>query len=777
MAEVPLRPDAPNTQNPFRHFHNLGWPRLIPLLPVNAPVSPKWEYVNRAIRKHGEERVLGPMWGKAPAARYSDGLWGGFKGWRTYETTDADLDRWFAWGANVGFRMPDDWIIFDIDITDADLADRAEQIIVDMLGSSPCRIGLAPKRMLFYRLTDPVNGGWVFCKAASGDKPMAVEMFSDGRQVALYGMHRAAGRPYQWPRPPIHADDLTLIRPDQYEAVQEALMAALPHSSRTRENKTADRERVSQSALRGAVEDVRRAMEAMPNGRDIFPDRMDYIRMGAALKAALPDDEEEAFDLWCEWAAKDNGGVPELWRKDWNGLGGVFSLGAQWIYEQAERLSGGTFTQAQVHFDPIPETAPSPFDMQAEAEREEQAAPAIHATPFAFPDPAAIPRREWLYGNHYIRKFVSTTVAPSGVGKSSLTIVEALAMASGKPLLGMAPKGLFRVWLWNGEDPMDELQRRVTAAMLHYGLTREDIGDRLFLDSGRDMEIVLASDSRNGAVIAEPNVAAVCRALHANRIDVLTVDPFVSTHRVAENDNMSIDLVTKKWAWIADRCNCGVELVHHVRKMNGNETTVEDSRGAVSLIATSRSARAISKMTRQEAAKLGLEDRAGRLFRFSDGKNNLAPPADLSAAWMQLVSVGLGNGRGDGMEAVLNGDSVGVVALFDGAAQAAATAGHEGDMRAVLAELKAGASGGEGGGWRLDARSPDWAGHAVAAALALDMSAPESKTKATSILQAMKVAGLISFVWKLDAKRRRKQFVEVVGGAEYKCHTNDGVFG
>jgi hypothetical protein len=38
-------------------------------------------------------------------------------------------------------------------------------------------------------------------------------------------------------------------------------------------------------------------------------------------------------------------------------------------------------------------------------------------------DPKTIPRREWLYGRHYIRKYLSTTIAPGGVGKSALLTV------------------------------------------------------------------------------------------------------------------------------------------------------------------------------------------------------------------------------------------------------------------------------------------------------------------------------------------------------------------
>jgi hypothetical protein len=61
----------------------------------------------------------------------------------------------------------------------------------------------------------------------------------------------------------------------------------------------------------------------------------------------------------------------------------------------------------------------------AECKAQTNAAP-IAATPFSSLDPITIPRRQFLYGRHLIRQFVSTTVAPGGIGKSSLGIAEAL---------------------------------------------------------------------------------------------------------------------------------------------------------------------------------------------------------------------------------------------------------------------------------------------------------------------------------------------------------------
>src|SRR5690606_5286517 len=67
---------------------------------------------------------------------------------------------------------------------------------------------------------------------------------------------------------------------------------------------------------------------------------------------------------------------------------------------------------------------------------DEPEVPWLH--PFVWRPPSEIPRRQWLYGGHFIRDFLTTTFAPGAVGKSILLITEAMAMASGKPLLGVA---------------------------------------------------------------------------------------------------------------------------------------------------------------------------------------------------------------------------------------------------------------------------------------------------------------------------------------------------
>lgn len=409
--------------------------------------------------------------------------------------------------------------------------------------------------------------------------------------------------------------------------------------------------------------------------------------------------------------------------------------------------------------DPEPTTGP------------ETAAKAIRATPYTFVEPAAIARREWLYGQHYIRNFISTTVAPSGVGKTALTIIEFLAMASGKPLLGVQPQGCFRVWLWNGEDPRDELSARIAAAMQHYGLTREDIGDRLFIDTGRETEIVLGIAGRDGAKIVAPVASAIIEQMLANRIDAFGVDPFVSSHRVPENDNGAIDLVAKQWAKIADATHSAIELVHHVRKLNGSEISVEDGRGAVALMAAARPKRALAGMTRAEAVRFGVEGSHYRFFRIGDERNNLALPAGDTASWFELKSVPLGNGSGGTpVEKMMSGDSVGVVTVYSGGDVVAALVAGADEKAAVLSRVRE-------GDWRRDARAGDaWIGVAIAQAFNLDIEDAADKARVRAILSEWLKAGVLKEVSRKDQHRHLKTYIVCGETDNMSENTSNGAF-
>jgi hypothetical protein len=375
--------------------------------------------------------------------------------------------------------------------------------------------------------------------------------------------------------------------------------------------------------------------------------------------------------------------------------------------------------------------------------------PARWAHPFAWRDPVDIPPRRWLYKPHLIRSFVSLTVSPGGVGKSTLTMCEALALASGRSLLGVLPEERTRVWLWNGEDPMDEIERRIHAAMIHHRLAPADVDGWLFVGSGRDADLVIAEQDRFNVTVAAPVVDALIRFIEANQIGAVVIDPFVSSHRVPENDNGAIDRVAKAWGRVANVTGCAIELVHHTRKTGGSDVSVEDARGAVALLAAARHARTLRPMSEQEADGLGVE-RTDRLsyVRVDSGKTNLSPPA-ADAVWFRLANVHLPNG--DYVQAASPWTPT------DPFAGVTAT-----DLLRVQQIVHAG-RGDSGERWRANIQTGDaWAGHAVAQALALDASRPRDAGRIRELLRTWLGAGALEKVDRsINAKGKTAPFVQV----------------
>jgi hypothetical protein len=365
--------------------------------------------------------------------------------------------------------------------------------------------------------------------------------------------------------------------------------------------------------------------------------------------------------------------------------------------------------------------------------------PPIVATPFVWRTEAEIPRRMWLYGRHLLRRFVSVDVAAGGTGKSSVKIGEALAMASGRDLYGVEiHDGPLNVWLYNLEDPAEESERRIHATAKWFRITPDDLNDRLFVDSGRDQRCVIATETEYGARIAQPVYEQIKAQLLERKIDVLTIDPFVSSHEVSENDNRAIDAVVKAWGRLADECNCSINLVHHVRKGNGAEANADSARGAKALVDAARSVQVFNRMSPDEASLAGIaEDQRGFYFRVQNDKANLAPPD--KAAWYRMNNVSLDNG-----------DQVGVACpwkwpeLFEGIS-----------TRHLIAVQKAV----EQGEWRADTRSSEWVGLAVAKVL--DLNPDQARKRISKLLKEWIENGALVIVEKEDAQRHNRKFVEV----------------
>ncbi|MDA1091479.1 MAG: helicase RepA family protein, partial [Proteobacteria bacterium] len=278
-------------------------------------------------------------------------------------------------------------------------------------------------------------------------------------------------------------------------------------------------------------------------------------------------------------------------------------------------------------------------------------------------DPMTIPARQWVMEGRFIKKFVSLIMAPGGASKSMLSMEEAVAVATGRAITGMEVRRSGAAWIFNNEDPEEELHCRLAAIYQHWGIDQTELENRIFVNSGLNNRLIVARTDRK-ATVQMPEVEGLKDHIRAHKIIHLTVDPFVRWHDVDEQDNSQIDFVVRQFASIADDCDCAISLVHHTRKTPAGGSYAGDAdsaRGASALVYACRSAHTLMEMTSSEAANMGIkEDRRRWYIRFDNAKSNLSPPAE-DATWFERVSVAIPNG---GLN-IGEGDHVGVLVPWD----------------------------------------------------------------------------------------------------------------
>ena len=323
---------------------------------------------------------------------------------------------------------------------------------------------------------------------------------------------------------------------------------------------------------------------------------------------------------------------------------------------------------ALLHREYDPTTGSIPNWLAAESSAGEEAGVKKAAAPFVLRpfvpfDPATLPPREWLYGRHYQRRTVGGTVAPGGVGKTTLCMVEGVAMATARNLLGEQPTERLRVWFHNGEDNIDELNRRLAAICQHFDIPMEELRGWWFMTSGNEVPLRVAKGYSN-LTIDTRLIKCITEAIGDNQIDATILDPLVTLHGVPENDTGKMDTVVRIFAGIADAQDCAVELSHHTRKLLAGSTAdyaLDDMRGASALKDAMRAVRMLNLMTKADAEGVGIpEFERTSYFRVDRVKgNNAAPPS--AAIWRKFVNVDLPNS-----------DEVGVVVPWEFPGQGAA---------------------------------------------------------------------------------------------------------
>jgi hypothetical protein len=261
-----------------------------------------------------------------------------------------------------------------------------------------------------------------------------------------------------------------------------------------------------------------------------------------------------------------------------------------------------------------------------------------------------------------VRKDITVIAAPGGVGKSTLAIGISTCLATGKQLLGekIWGKNLTALYI-NGEDPYEELERRVHAFGLKHNVAEQEL-DRLIVygnDDGEAQMLNLLRTQDKMSVVDENGIAHLQRLIEEFCPDLVVIDPLVNFCGGANiNDNSVMGVVMRALKSLATKFDCSIMIVAHTKK--GSDLNNQEAvSGAATIVNLARRTITTIPMTLEEGKELAiLPSERWRYFKVVTAKTNMSPKTD-DAPWYELASVTLPNAEppeyphGDGVQAVV----------------------------------------------------------------------------------------------------------------------------
>jgi hypothetical protein len=674
-----------------------------------------------------------PLYGKEPPIYGRNNKRKGLANWtELHNVTSQMIEMWERQWPDAGNTGILTRLVpaLDMDILTPEAAEAAEMQVRERFeekGDILVRIGQSPKRAIIFRTDRPFDKITENLVAPDGTEEQKIELLGDGQQLVVSGIHPKTGNPYSWfggspevtPR-----DKLPYIHEEEARDLVEVILNLLVseygyHRAPQRPKKLRN----------GNGHDGQFDMTAFAGGASDWGFLTENIRAGRELHDSLRDLAGKLVTSGMSTGAAIN-----------------------FLHGLMENSEARQDTRRwQERFDDITRLVES-----AGVKDEKPATSSLSLLrPYIARPFSQIPRRQWLHGGHYIRRQVVMTVAPGGYGKTSLIICNAIEMSTARGLIGPAPLAPLRVAYWNAEDDDDEVERRIAAVCIRYGIDPNCLEKQLFLGSRiTGSQRIAMLDRRGNVMFDQKLLAEVTKFIGDNRIDCAIFDPLIAFHKVPEGDNTSMEQVIKEgFEPIAIKTNSCVELSQHTRKStqaNHGELTADDSRGAGAIVNAARSVRILNRMSKEEAEMPQIEPEERRHYlRVGRDKTNLAPPG--KASWVHLISMDLPNS--DGM---LPGDKVQAAEPwnypqpFDGVTPD--------DMRWAREEVRRNP-------YRTAANSPAWFGYAVAKRLGIyigdpgmvrDQSEKGNRKRVTTIIKTWVDRGVLSKETREDGAQRKE---------------------
>jgi hypothetical protein len=593
----------------------------------------------------------------------------------------------------------------DIDVLIPEAAAEITDLATELLGVTPLRrIGKAPKILLVYGVSDDFRKVKTpEFKMQDGSKGQ-VEFLAEGQQFVGYGLHPETKQPYQWiDKSPadVSVDDLPIVDRVAAETFIEAATqvlrshggviqeskkrkakaAASPHPTKKAENGTAP---IGDNFFKNVNSYALSHLEPWINV--VFDNKARLHRTGAwrIRSDDLGRDLEEDISFHPE------GGYDFGLEEPISPIDSVIEYGgapdpvdaAHWLCRtigvDPATLGWSERKAKEAPQQKAPEEPTADKDQSGGAEEKPEDHDPDLDDPLFPADPGPLTAEtvqpdEYLIGKRLAKAHLSLLVAPGAVGKTILQLLQCVAFVTGRRLTGEeihkprdSDKTPRKAWFISNEENISVLRRRLWAICLHHKIDYEkEVRPFLYLNSTVNQEtafqVVELSDK---TLMVSPDVEKVKRFAKKAGVDLMNVDPFISTlGGINENDNSAIDFAARQYAHIAASVPMAVELSHHISKSEDPEAHVRNifkARGASALANKVKYSYTVAKTNDGTAEKYNLTpDERKRIIRLDmSDKNNYTLGDDTQ--WFYLHSVQLPNAQ-DGLPA----DNIGVPMLYD----------------------------------------------------------------------------------------------------------------
>jgi hypothetical protein len=188
---------------------------------------------------------------------------------------------------------------------------------------------------------------------------------------------------------------------------------------------------------------------------------------------------------------------------------------------------------------------------------------------------------------------------------------------------------------------MWELQRRIDAVLRHYKVDRAELKGWLFFSTPKLFKLAEMTDKGRSL---GPLEQFLRDEIARRKIDLVSLDPFVKTHGLEENNSTDMDFVCDLLARMSIEFNIAVDSPHHSRKGSATPGDADSGRGSSGIKDAGRLVFTLTPMSSEEASMYGIADEDRQLHvRLDSAKVNLIRRGG-KASWFKLVGVPLKNG-------------------------------------------------------------------------------------------------------------------------------------